>query len=370
MTTQPWFTIDNIETIDSPALALYVDRIEQNIQTLVNSIDDVNRLRPHIKTHKSAEVSKMMLAAGIKKFKCATIAEAEMLGMAGSPDVLLSYQPVGPKANRLAKCIQKYPNTKFSCLIDNLESAKHLSNIFSKEAITLSVYIDLNVGMNRTGIVPESALHLYEACKSLNGINIVGLHAYDGHLRDIDFDVRTKRCDEVFQKVEDLQKTILEKSGKKLAIVAGGTPTYSIHSKRKAIECSPGTYIYWDKGYEQILAEQHYSFAALVITRIISKPTPDILCIDLGHKSIASENPLANRVYFLNAPHLEAIGHSEEHMTLKAREGNTFAVGDVLYGVPYHVCPTIALHDEANIIRNYKVIDHWANLSRNRKITL
>ncbi len=370
MATSEWFTIDNVAIIDSPALALYADRIEQNIQTLVHSIDDVSRLRPHIKTHKSGEVSEMMLAAGIKKFKCATIAEAEMLAMVGAPDVLLSYQPVGPKANRLAELVKKFPDTKFSCLIDNLSSANHLSTVFSTLSISLHVFIDLNVGMNRTGIVPEAALKLYEDCKVLTGIKIVGIHAYDGHLSDVDFTVRTKQCDEAFSKVEALQKSIQEKDGKKLIIVAGGTPTYSIHSKRKEIECSPGTYIYWDKGYEQILTEQKYWFAALVITRVISKPTENTICIDLGHKAIASENPLANRVYFLNAADLEPTGHSEEHMTFKTSSTNNYAVGDVLYGVPYHVCPTIALHDEACVVRNHNVAERWKTLSRNRKITV
>ena len=312
----------------------------------------------------------MMLSAGIKKFKCATIAEAEMLASVAAPDVLLSYQPVGPKANRLAELVKKFPKTKFSCLIDNLESAQHLSSVFLNQSVSIQVYIDLNVGMNRTGIVPEAALKLYEECKSLKGITIDGLHAYDGQLRDADFAVRAKRCDDAFNKVEALQKTIFEKEGKKIIIVAGGTPTYSIHSKRKEIECSPGTYIYWDKGYEQILTEQNYLFAALVITRIISKPTEDTICIDLGHKAIASENPLANRVYFLNATDLEPTGHSEEHMTFKTSIGNTFSVGDVLYGVPYHVCPTIALHDEACVVQNHKVVEVWKTSSRNRKITI
>jgi D-threonine aldolase len=365
-----WFEIQNIDTVDSPALLLYPDRIQQNIQTLVNTIDNVNRLRPHVKTHKSGEVSKMMLAAGIKKFKCATIAEAEMLGRVGAPDVLLSYQPVGPKADRLAALVKKFPTTKFSCLIDNPESAKHLSNVFSNQSVSIEVYIDLNVGMNRTGIVPEATLKLYTECKSLKGITIIGLHAYDGHLRDVDFSVRTKRCDDAFNKVEALQKTILEKEGRKLIIVAGGTPTYSIHCQRKEIECSPGTYIYWDKGYEQLLTEQNYLFAALVITRVISKPTEDTICIDLGHKSIASENPLANRVYFLNATDVVPTGHSEEHMTFKTSLENTFSVGDILYGVPYHVCPTVALHDEACVVKNNMIVERWEILSRNRKITV
>ena len=153
--------------------------------------------------------------------------------------------------------------------------------------------------MNRTGIPPEDGLALYKQCQSIKGINVVGLHVYDGHIRDPDFNLRSKRCDEAFSRVEALQHEILSKENKKLVIVAGGSPTFSIHSKRKEIECSPGTFVYWDKGYEQILTEQHYIPAALIVTRIISKPSANIICTDLGHKAIASENQLSeSRIFF------------------------------------------------------------------------
>ena len=96
-----WYTINNTETIDTPALVLYKERIQQNIAAAKEMIKDVNLLRPHVKTNKIAEVCSMMMDAGISKFKCATIAEAEMLGMIGAKNVLLAYPPVGPKAKRL-----------------------------------------------------------------------------------------------------------------------------------------------------------------------------------------------------------------------------------------------------------------------------
>ena len=365
-----WYILDNIGDLDTPALVIYPDRVKENIQTLVKSIDNVTRLRPHIKTHKSAEVSRFMLDAGIKKFKCATISEAEILGATGAPDVLLAYQPVGPKANRLAALIRQFPGTRYSCLIDNPEVAKNLSDVFHQEGKILPVYIDLNVGMNRTGIAVQDALALFTSCEDLNGIQIVGLHAYDGHLRDADLFVRRKRCDEAFEPVLSLQRQIEKKYNRKLIIVAGGTPTYSIHSKRSEVECSPGTYIYWDKGYEEILTEQKYSFAALVVTRVISRPAPDIICLDLGHKAIAAENPLENRVRFLNAANLKPTGQSEEHMVFHVEDGKDYAIGDVLYGVPYHICPTIALHDRAAVAKDHAITEYWNTLSRNRKITI
>ena len=365
-----WYEIKNIADVDSPSLAIYVDRVKQNIKTLVESIDDVARLRPHIKTHKSKEVSIMMLDAGIQKFKCATIAEAEMLADAGVKDILLAYQPVGPKVSRLATLTKKYPGVTWACLIDNKNSALEIAEIFSKSGQTINAFIDLNVGMDRTGILPENAFTLYSECLSLNGISVVGLHAYDGHLRDNDFSIRTKKCDEAFARVTELQQKVMLKFGTNLIIVAGGTPTYSIHSKRKEVECSPGTFIYWDKGYEQALQEQHYLHAALVISRVISIPEENVICIDLGHKAIASENPIQNRVYFLNAPGLEPIGHSEEHMVFKNSGNKKYTVGDVLYGVPFHVCPTVALHDIAHVVVDGEVKAQWPTQARRRKLTV
>ena len=155
-----------------------------------------------------------------------------------------------------------------------------------------------------------------------------------------------------------------------MTIVIGGTPSYSVHSMRSNVECSPGTFIYWDKGYADILKEQQFSFAALVVSRVISKPAVDTICIDLGHKSIAAENPIAQRVHFLNGSNLTPIGHSEEHMVFKVADGRSYEVGDVLYGVPFHICPTVALHDRAAVVENNKITSYWNNVSRSRKITI
>jgi D-serine deaminase-like pyridoxal phosphate-dependent protein len=258
----------------------------------------------------------------------------------------------------------------FSCLIDDKDVATHLATVFHSAKQTIDVYIDLNVGMNRTGIVPSSALPLLQHCASTPGLRLVGLHAYDGHLRDADMTVRTKQCDDAFEAVTNLQHDAKRKLNIDLRIVAGGTPTYSIHKNRRDVECSPGTFIYWDKGYEQVLKEQQYLHAALVITRVISKPSEGILCVDLGHKAIASENPLANRVTILNGVDLVPSGHSEEHMVLTTNRWNDYHVGDVLYGVPYHVCPTIALHDEAIVVNDHTIVDRWTNESRKRKINV
>jgi D-serine deaminase-like pyridoxal phosphate-dependent protein len=371
MTENSWYTISDINKLDSPALVFYPERIKENIRVLTGMIDDVNRLRPHVKTHKTREATQLMMEAGIKKFKCATIAEAEMLGMIKAPDVLLAYQPGGPKIDRFTQLIKRYPDTKFSCLVDNPASSKAISAAAVKSSIIIPVYLDLNVGMNRTGIITgDAALQLYIDCTILAGINPVGLHAYDGHIHDADYEVRTQKVDEYYGKVVELQKQILQKGYPEPIIVAGGTPTFQIHAKRKVIECSPGTFILWDKGYQDAFTEQKFHTSALLAVRVISMPDKTKICVDLGHKAVAAENDLQHRAVFLNAPDLKVSGQSEEHLVLEAGEGHSYQIGDVLYGLPVHICPTCALHERATTIEDNKISGEWKIISRDRKITI
>jgi D-serine deaminase-like pyridoxal phosphate-dependent protein len=366
-----WYIINNIEELDTPALMVYPGRVKQNISLLKSMIDDVARLRPHVKTYKNKEVTLLMLEAGISKFKCATIAEAEMLAMCKAPDVLLAYQPVGPKLKRFVKLMLAYPGTKFSCLVDNISAAVEISAAAVKNKIVIKVYIDLNIGQNRTGIAPgKQASQLYVDCDLLPGIKPMGLHAYDGHLHDADFNIRTGQCNECFAPVSKLQADLEHLGYHQPVIVAGGSPTFPIHAKRKKIECSPGTFVYWDKGYQTMLAEQPFLTAALIVSRVISLPDETKICLDLGHKSIAAENELNKRVYFLNAPELVMVGQSEEHLVVDAGKGHKYKVGDVFYGLPYHICPTIALYEKVITIENNKTNGEWKNVARDRKITI
>jgi D-threonine aldolase len=364
-----WYQISNINEIDSPALVIYPGRVKKNIALLKGMINDVQRLRPHVKTNKAKEAALLLMDAGINKFKCATIAEAEMLGQVEAPDVLLAYQPVGPKIQRFISLVERYPSTKYSCLIDNINSALEIATEATNAGIHVPVYIDLNVGMNRTGIIPgQKAVELYLQCSEIKGILPVGLHVYDGHITDPELDTREKKCNEAFEPVERLRKELIQKQFAEPVIVAGGTPSFPVHAKREQVQCSPGTFIYWDAGYVQKYKEQPFLPAALVISRIISLPNETTICADLGHKSVASENILNNRVQFLNAPELTIIGQSEEHLVLQANKDHQYKTGDVLYGIPVHICPTCALYERAMIVEDGKVAGEWRIIARDRKI--
>ncbi len=365
----PWYRIDDVNDLDSPALVVYPDRVLQNIRTAQRMTRDVSLLRPHVKTHKSAEATRVLLNEGVTKFKCATIAEAELLAQCGAQDIFLAYQPVGPKIRRLRDLRNAYPASVFSCMTDSEEAARAIARVFGDDAHPMRVFLDINVGMNRTGILPgEDAAHLYHTLGTIRGIAPVGLHAYDGHINDPDPVHRMARCAEAFAPVRALQRELISIGVGPPAIVAGGSPTFPFHATQDGVECSPGTFIYWDRSYLEGVPDIPFIPAALVVTRIISRPTSDTLCLDLGHKSVAAEKDILHRVHFLNAPDATALSQSEEHLIVRVKEPHAHAVGDVWYGMPYHICPTCALYERAATVREHRLDSEWRMTARDRRV--
>ena len=175
--------------------------------------------------------------------------------------------------------------------------------------------------MNRSGHpLDEHILPLYQYLHQLPNIRCHGLHIYDGHLRDSDFDQRKQHINKDFRGVEQLVQALTDGGLPKPMIVAGGTPSFTSHLLRAEAFCSPGTCVLWDWGYGEKLSEQQFLHAALVLTRVISKPAAGIVTVDLGHKAIAAENPIDKRVRFLNLENYELLSQSEEHGVLKVQD--------------------------------------------------
>lgn len=370
MQNKNWYALDKPEEVISPSLLVYPDRIEHNINLMISMIGDVNRLRPHVKTYKNANIIAMQMARGIQKFKCATIAEAELLGDCNASDILLAMQPIGPNAKRYLELIKKYPDSKFSTLVDNEKTLSILGKLAKGSNTIIHLWVDINNGMNRTGIAPDKkALELYIQLENHPNLIAEGLHVYDGHLRNNNPKIREADCNTAFEKVELLKKSIEDLDIPSPKIVAGGSPTFTFHCKRENVESSPGTTLLWDIGYGAQFPEMKFLPAAVLITRIVSKPTTGILCFDLGHKSIAPEMPFP-RIEFLDLEHSKQINQSEEHLVVEYDDLNIPEVGDIHYAIPKHICPTVAKYDTLTVIENGTVIDHWNVTARTHKSTI
>ncbi len=365
-----WYEAENIHEVPSPALLVYPDRIESNIRKMIEISGDVNRLRPHVKTHKMPEIIRLQIKHGITKFKCCTIPEAEMCAKNGAADILLALQPVGPNIDRFFSLKHIFPEVKFSCITDNESVIRQFADRAVKHGTETHLWIDINNGMNRTGIAPDdNAAKLFELIFMLPMLKAEGLHVYDGHIRDKDFSVRKKKSDEGFEAVYKLAEKLRSPANHEIKIVAGGSPTFRVHAMRDGVDCSPGTVLLWDYGYSSSLPDMNFLHAAVLMTRIVSKPAEGLITVDLGHKAIGSEMPHP-RIAFMRIDEYTVSNHSEEHLVIKFKGSEKMNVGDVLYGIPWHICPTVDRHDFVTIVTNNHAGGQWAVEARKRFITI
>jgi D-serine deaminase-like pyridoxal phosphate-dependent protein len=264
--------------------------------------------------------------------------------------------------------IRAFPQTAFSCLVDDLGVAKSLSQQASENGVTINVLLDIDCGQHRTGVpADDKAASLYQALARLPGLRPSGLHAYDGHIHTGDPALRKAECEAAFVPVAKLRGQLQSLGLPVPTIVAGGTLTFPFHARRPDVECSPGTCVLWDYGYSSRFPDLDFLHAALVLTRVISKPGEGRLCLDLGHKAIASESPQP-RVQFLNAPDAKPVGHSEEHLVVETKDAADWKVGDCFFGVPWHICPTVALHSRVVVIERGRSVAQWPVNARSRHL--
>jgi D-threonine aldolase len=365
-----WYEVDNADSIASPALLIYPERIEENLRRMISLAGDVSRLRPHVKTHKMSNVIALKRAAGIDKFKTSTIAEAEMTAAAGGKDVLLAYQPVGPNVQRFIELIKTFPETRFSALVDNAQSVRLIAAAAVDAGVVAELYVDLNVGMNRTGIAPDdNAMAVYRLIATTPGVRPRGLHAYDGHLHEADSEKLAKETQAAFAPVWKLRDRLLAEGLEVPGLIAAGTPTSGLLSKEAMVEVGAGTTVLWDFGQAETSPGLDFLNAAVLLARVISRPTSTRLCIDLGHKAVASEMAQP-RVQWFGLEDAIVVGHSEEHLVLETPRAAEFPVGTVLYGIPRHVCPTVALHNEAWCVKDHRATEKWPVNARARCITI
>lgn len=370
MSDTPWYALKDTSQISSPALLLYPERIEENIRTMLSISGSVSSLRPHIKTHKMAEVIQMQQRHGIQKFKCATIAEAELLGQCKAEDVLLAMQPVAANIDRFFRLMDAYPETEFSTLVDNPDTLSEMASKAAKANKIVSLFIDINNGMNRTGCAPDdAAIDLFASIEENEHTKARGLHVYDGHIRNTDISERKEVCDAAFEGILELKLGIENHGFQVENIIAGGSPSFPIHAQRTNIETAPGTTLLWDARYAELFPDMPFLHAAVLLMRIISKPAKDIICFDLGHKSVAPEMGFP-RVTILGLENSEQIGQSEEHLVVRTNKSDALKVGDVFYAIPVHVCPTVAKYQEAITISDGEVTGAWKVAAQNRRITI
>ena len=367
------YDINNTHDIITPALVVFRELVQKNLREMVRIAGSPERLRPHCKTHKMTQVVQMGLGAGITRHKCATLAEAEALARAGVRDILWAYAPVGPNVQRVVSFCQTFPQVALSVTFDHERPLRELNAAATQAAIQVEVLLDLDTGMRRTGIAPGAAARdLYRTAAGLPGIKAGGFHLYDGQNNQTDLEQRRQAVLAGWQAAQQLRKSLVADGLQVNRIVAGGTGSFPLYAEMDdpALEASPGTCIFHDAGYAAKYPDLSFTPAAALLTRVVSRPAEGRITFDLGYKACASDPPLERRVRFPRIPDARIVLQNEEHLAVETDQAQHFTPGDTCLAIPWHICPTCALHKEACIIEGGELVDRWAVAARDRQLTI
>jgi D-serine deaminase-like pyridoxal phosphate-dependent protein len=365
---------DVLDKLLSPSMIVFSERVHFNIDQMIQIAGSTDRLRPHCKTHKMPAIVRILLDKGITHHKAATVAEAEMLADAGAPDVVLAYNPVGPNIQRVIELAKRFPSVQFAVTADHEQPVRQLSEAAASQGVSIGVMLDVDVGQHRTGIDPRSdeALQLYQWIHELPGLQVAGFHVYDGHQHQDSVGERQEAVLQQWPAVLAFRDRCQATGIPVPELLCGGTPTFPVYAKLDdpEIMLSPGTSILHDYGYGGHFADLPFKPAAALVTRVISRPRPNRVTLDLGNKAVAADPPKGARVFFADLPDARQVIHNEEHLVLETDEPSDLQPGDVLLGIPVHVCPTSALHDSVAVIEDGKLAGYWDVVARSRKLTI
>ena len=351
------YVIASAAHVLTPALALYVDCVDANIATTLRLLDnDATRWRPHVKTAKLRLTMRRLVTHGVTNFKCATSLELLTVCEAGGGDVLVASPVVGPSAQRVVEIAKQFPHVSVSALVENTESVQRW------RAANIGLFIDLNPGMDRTGIECDRMDDIVVLARAIvaAGIRFRGLHCYEGHLSNPDLPGRIAAAHAVYARLLQIEEALAQAGIAVPEIITSGTPGLPcslqyerFQSPRFVHRVSPGTVVYGDAtSLAQLPPEYGYVPAALVVTTVVSHPAANVITCDAGHKTLSADAGVPNCVV-LGHPELEALAPSEEHLPLLARNGGPLpAIGQTLYLLPRHICPTVNNFGEALIIRD------------------
>jgi len=368
------YEIERIEQVLTPALAIYEDIVDSNIDFTLKLLGgDPARWRPHVKTAKLEYVLRKYLDRGLTKFKCSTSLELATLCRIGAPDVLIAYPLVGANARRVRDLANQFTGTRVSALVETP------AQVEAWAASPVSLFVDINPGMDRTGIRQDYPAEVVSVARRILdvGCEFRGLHYYDGQLGNLDLEERELVAHRGYDSLMHIVETLERERITVAEVITAGTPafpctlTYSRFAEMSSAHtASPGTVVYGDcTSIAQLPADWGYRPAAVVVSTVVSHPAPGRITCDAGHKTVSADAG-SPTCAVLGRPDLVPAKPSEEHLPIDVKDDPRPDIGEMLFLIPRHVCPTVNNFDQALLIRDGRIIAVEAVTARGREAPL
>ena len=360
-------------SLNSPSLVLDLEMLDRNIAEMASFAKAHNvKLRPHSKTHKSADIARRQMEAGALGVCCAKLGEAEALGEAGIQSLHITSPVVTPQAiQRLVELNAKVSDLML--VVDHPANAEALASAAAKAGKPLTVIVDIDPGIHRTGTAsPEATVELVQKVANFRSLAYAGVQFYCGsHQHIVDFKERTAQIKE---RTEYLQGILakLEEAGLKPGIVTGsGTGTHYIDAKLGVFtELQVGSYVFMDHDYNVCdlrgLDKPTFEQALQIDARVVSANTPGMVTVDAGLKAMATEKgpPMILKGAVEGAT-TRFMG--DEHLAVIAPKGQPAPkLGDQVVLTPPHCDPTVNLYESYHVVKGDTLVEIWPVTARGR----
>jgi len=342
----------------TPALLLDLPAARRNISKMGESIKSMPaKLRPHIKVHKSPELSRMQVEAGAIGLSTATVWEAVVLVRSGLDGIFVVNTIAGREKIAALADIARDANVMVA--VDDAKNAADIADAARAAKSTVGVLIEVDTGMDRAGVdTADEALELARKIAKLDGIKLLGVTGYEGHCSlTPERDLRSTRQKAAMSMLVQAARK-LEAAGFPMPIVsAGGTATWDWTATTPGVtEIQAGSYAVMDNFHGAMVGD--FERAVFVLSTVISRP-PERVIFDAGNKSLGA--PMLTTI---RGHDLKGFRFDEEHGLFEATPDHPLHVGDVCELVPGYAPSTVNWYDCYHVVDGDRVVDIWPVIPR------
>ncbi len=342
--------------VTSPALLLDLDAAKRNIATMARKFDALpTRLRPHIKVHKSIELSRLTVAAGAVGVACATVWEAAAMARGGIDDVLVANQVTQP--DKIAVLAELARDHRITIAVDAAENVEQLGRAVARSGSSLEILIEVDVGMGRCGVRElEDLLPIAETIDAAEALSLRGIQAYEGHcMLEPDRDLRVQLAGEANARAVDAADFLLAHGFACPDISGGGTGTYYITGANpRFTEVQAGSYALLDCFHDNLIPGG-FEVALTVLGSVVSRQGNTIV-LDCGRKSVGIDFVTPPLVAH---PEAEVRYYAEEHCLVDFPGAPPLGLGDTAEVMAGYGPTTVNLHAAFHVIQDDVVVDIW-----------
>jgi D-serine deaminase-like pyridoxal phosphate-dependent protein len=346
-----------IDDLVTPALILDAPAARRNIELMGRRMESMPAaLRPHIKVHKSPELSRLQVDAGAQGLSMATVWEAVALAASGLDDLFVVNTVTG--RDKLAALAALARERRILVAIDNADNARTLGEAATAAGSTLSVLIEVDTGMDRAGVDNvDAGLELARTASTIPGIRLEGLTGYEGHCSlTPERELRHERQIEAMQLLNAVADAIREDGIPLPILSAGGTATWEWAAATPGItEIQAGSYVVMDNFHGAMIPE--FERAVTVATRVISTPVGRVI-VDAGVKSLGDPNGSTMRGFGL-----PPVRFDEEHGVFESASDGP-ALGEVVQLDPGYAPSTVNWYEAFHVVEDGRVVDIWPVVPR------